>query len=320
MEELTEFLERAMESTEEFYDEVTETAERNTRHPDFRLYSRSSTADYVADLARVEKLYVKYCDAYDAVLEQGATKARLKNLEKAHEAFANATQALDHGNAMFTAYLDEGVAEKAAAVCLLLSGLIEGQKKQIDDLLDDVEDTEKLLKKARKEVTGAKVQQGFNLAITAVSLCLPPLKGAQAVVAALTIAGTKLAADELLGPTGPTAASGSKTAVTDYIGIADEVGKVGNTLTTIVSTVDTYTTDEKEIAKAKKTVAALKKKLAATEKAHAALVRRMAGVDRDLLKLAVALEKSVKAASEARKRYKEHECRRLDLIDMAEAA
>lgn len=319
MTEITAFVEAAMQGTEEFYQDVTDQADRNQKHPDFKEYSRKSTADYTRDRDVVERLYGKYCDAYDAFLD-GPSKARATNLEKAHAALSIAAAALDAGNAMFTAYLDEGVAAKAGAMFTLLALLIKNQQKQIGELADDIEDIEKLLKKARKEVTEAQVQKGLNLALTAVSLCFPPLRGARAVYVALTIAGTKLAADEFLGPSGPTQASAVKTAVTDYVGIADEVGKVGNTLMTVCSTVDTYTSDEKEVGKARKTVELVKKKLAAAQKAHAAVIDRMANSDRDLMSMAVGLEKAVKAASSARDRHQKHEWHRLDLIDMLEQA
>lgn len=315
MTEITEFVERAMAGTEEFYQEVADQADRNQKHGDFKEYSRKSTADYTRDRDVVERLYGKYCDAYDSFLE-GPTKARAAKLEKAHEAFSLATAALDAGNAMFTAYLDEGVATKAGALFTVLAALIKAQQKQIGTLADDIAEIEKLLKKAKKEVTEAQVQKGVNLALTAVSLCLPPLRGARAVYVALAFAGTKLAADEFLGPTGPTQASAVKTAVTDYIGIAEEVGKVGNSLMTAGSTIDTYLSDDKEVGKARKTVDLVRKKLAAAQKDHAALIDRMKNSDRDLLSMAIGLEKAVKAASAARARHQKHEWHRLDLIDM----
>jgi hypothetical protein len=318
MTELTAFMEAVMQEAEEFYSDVTEIAEKNQGHADFKEYSRKSTADYVGDLARAEKLYEKYCDAYEAVTEQGPTPARVKTLEKAYAAFSLSVSAVDAGNAMFTAFLDEGVAGKAAGLFTLLGGIISGQQKMAGELLDDIEDIEKLLKKAKKDVTGARAQMGLNLAVTAVTLCFPPLRGAKAVFVALSVSGGKLVADEFLGPSGPSNASAVKTAVTDYGGLADEIGKVGNTLTTIYSTVDTYASDDAELGKAKKTVASVRKKLEAAQKAHAALVRRMADSDRDLLAMAVALEKSVKAAAAARDRYARRELQRMELIDMIE--
>lgn len=318
MTELTEALEMMMQETEEFYSDATEVADKNVKHPDFKEFSRSSTADYKRDLDMVERLYGKYCTAYEAVINNGPTKARVSNLQKAWSSFALAVAALEESNAMFTAYLDEGVAEKAAGLMVLISALIKGQQKQVGELLKDIEEIEKLLKKARKEVTEAQVQMGLNLAITAATLCFPTLRGARAIYVALSVAGTKLAADEFLGPTGPSNASAIKTAATDYAGMADEFGKVGNSLTTIYSTVDTYASDDKEIGKAKKTVEAVKKRLKTAQKAHAALERLIAGAEKDLLRVAISLEKAVKAASAARGRYEQHEMNRYDLLDMIE--
>lgn len=315
-----EMIDAMMEETEEYFSDVTEIAEKNFKHAEFREFSRKVTADYKRDYDKADLFYGKCLAAHEALKDRDITKARVTKLQKAHDAFFTATQALDEGNGMFTAFLDEGVAEKAAGLLVLLTALIKGQQKQVGVLLDDIEDIEKLLKKAKKDVTGAKVQMAFNLTVTAICLCYPPLRGAQAVFVALGTTGARLMADEFLGPTGPSNAAAIKAATTDYVGVAEEVGKIGNTITTVYSTVDTMVSDGTELGKAEKTVAAVRKKLAATIKAHAALMRLVAGSDRDLLRLAVSLEKAVKAAHAAKGRFEEHEMTRYDLLAELEEA
>ncbi len=309
-----ETIEAMMMETEEYFSDVSEIAEKNFKHPDFKEYSRKYTGVYKRDYDRADLLYAKCLQAYEAVQSNEITKARLTKLQKAHDAFDIATSALDASNAMFTAFLDEGVAKKAAEFLEMISAMIKAQQKKVDDLYGDIDDIHKLLKKAKKDVTGAKTQAAINVAITALSLCYPPLRGARAIYVAMATTGGRLMADEFLGPSGPSTAASMKGYVTDYVGMAKEFGKVGNTLTTIYSTVDTLGSDQSEIGKAEKVVSLLRKKLVDTEKDQAGLMYMMRNAEQELMRLAISLEKAVKSASAARDSYNGHEMNRYDLL------
>jgi hypothetical protein len=304
-----------MEETEEYFSDVTEIADANLKHTEFKDYPRGLTGDYKRDYDVADKLYGKCLEAYDALRDaEEITKPRVARLQKAHDAFFTAIQVLEESNGMFQAFLDEGVAGKVAGIVALLSLLIKGQQKKFEALEYALLDIEKDLKAAKKLVTQAEIQRGVNTALSAIGLCLPALKGGRAVIAALASAGGKLTMDELLGPSGPDEAAAVKQASTEWMSMAEEAGKIGGKIAGVMSGVDTWVTDTKEVDKARKALKSIQKKLEAASKTHDMLERALEGSDKELLRLAIAFEKAVKAAHAAKGRFAEHEMTRYDLL------
>lgn len=310
-----DLIDTMMEETEEYFSDVTEIADANLKHAEFKDYPRSLTGDYKRDYDVADKLYGKCLEAYDALRNaEEITEARVKRLQKAHDAFFTATQVLEESNGMFKAFLDEGVAGKAAGLVTLLSLLVKGQLKKIEDLEDELTGIEKDLKAARKLVTQAEIQRGVNTALSVIGLCLPPLKGGRAVIGALATAGGKLTMDDLLGPSGPDEAAAVKQAATEWMSMAEEAGKVGGKIAGVLSGVDTWVADTKEVDKARKMLKAVQKKLEAAVKTHDVLVRALDGSEKELVRLSIAFEKAVKAAHAAKDRFRDHELTRYDLL------
>ncbi len=302
------------EEVEDHYQTVTDESEANFKHAEFKDYPSDIRGNYRRDVERMDKYYDKFLGVLEMIEKKGIDEKRVNLLQDMLDSFYNAIETVQASNGMFKAFLDEGVAGKAAGMFELLSLLVKGQRKTVETLIEDIQDIEKLLEKAKKDVSNVQIQKGFNLALTAVSLCFPQLRVARAVFVALGTAGAKVMVDEFLGPTGPSIAGGIKTATFDYLGIAEEVGKVGNTVATVYSTIDTYVTDEAELGKAEKTVRTVKKKLEDTKKALAQFQRLVKDSEKTLVALGIGLDKSVAAAHKARDAYASQKLERAELV------
>jgi hypothetical protein len=302
------------EEVDDHYQTVTDEAEANFKHGEYKDYPTDIRGDYRRDVDRMDKYYDKFLGVFEMIEAKGIDEKRANLLQDMLDNLYNAIETVQASNGMFKAFLEEGVAGKAAGMFELLTLIVKGQRKTVDLLIEDIEDIEKLLQKAKKDVRDVQIQKGFNLALTAVSLCFPQLRAARAVYVALGTAGAKVMVDEFLGPTGPSIAGGIKTATFDYLGIADEVGKVGNTMATVYSTIDTYVTDEAELGKAEKTVRTVKKKLEDTRKALTQFQRLVKDSEKDLAALGIGLDKAVTAAHKARDTYAAQELERAELV------
>jgi uncharacterized protein Yka (UPF0111/DUF47 family) len=303
-----------IEQVDDHYQTVSDEAEANFKHAEFRDYPSDVTGDYRRDVVRMEKIYAKFHDFVEVIDEKGLDTKRANQFHALLDALYTSIDAVMHSNGMFRAFLEEGVAGWATGMFELLTALVKGQRKTVDSLIEDIEDIEKLIDKAKKDVRDARIQKGFNLALTAVSLCFPQLRAARAVFVALGTTGAKVIVDEFLGPSGPSTAGAIKSASLDYLGIADEVGKSVNVMATVYSTIDTYVTDDTELGRAEKTVVALRKKLAATEKALAQFQRLVKESEKDLVAFAIGLDKAVTAAHKARAAYASEKADRAELV------
>ncbi len=302
-----------MNETEEFYDEVVDTAAANLKTSDIRDMPKGEVRAYRRDLATAELLYGKYCDAFDEARGGALTAARIARLQKAHNAFLTATEVVDEANGMFTARIESGMAAKAAAVVVLFQTILKSQETKMKSLADDLVALEKLLVKARKEASGAEIQRDVNLALTAVGLCLPSMTLGRQIMATIGFSAARLAPDTFWGPSGPDLAGAAKTLATEYAGVADAMGAVGGRLASITSMADTLNTDAKEVAKAKKTLADVKKRLKSARSSHDALERAMRASAGEAVRLTLALDKAASAARDAANRHQAHQARRHDL-------
>lgn len=305
------------EDVEDHYQTVTDEADANFKHGEFRDYPSDLTRDYRRDVVRMDKLYSKFLAVNDLCEAKGIDEKRQDMLQGVLDDFYIAIDTVQASNGMFTAYLNEGVAAKAIALFDLLTLLVKGQQLTLVNLIDDFESIEKRLVKARKMVKEVKVQLVFNLAAQALTLCIPQLRAAKAVYAALAVTGAKSAVDGFLGPKGPTLAGGIKNAAVDYAGFSKELGKTVNSVANVYSTLDALDTDTSELALAKKIVDGLVKDLAATQKALGTFQRLLKDSEKDLLSFAVALDKAVNASVKAADAFDAQRAERADLVTHA---
>ena len=311
--EAMDVLTQMMNETEEFYQEVLDAAQANMKSRDLKLMPKDEVRGYERDLATAERLYDKYCEAFDAARGGALTASRIARLQKSHDAFLTATEVVDEGNGMFAARIDSDLAAKCAGVVALFQAILKGQEQRMKSLADDLVALEKLLIKARKEVTGAEIQRDLNLAITAIGLCLPSMTLGKQVMVTIGTTVVRLSADAIWGPTGPDLAGAAKTLASEYAGVADAMGAVGGRLVSVTSMADTLNTDSKEVAKARKTLADVKKRLKSARSTHGALERALSDSAREAVRLTLALDKAANAAKDAGSRYQAHKARRHDL-------
>lgn len=302
------------EEVEDHYQTVTDEAEANFGHAEYQDYPSDIRGDYRRDVERMEKYYDKFLGVLEMIEKKGVDEKRANLLQDMLDNFYNSIETVQASNGMFRAFLDEGLASKVEGLFELLTLIVKGQQKTLDEVIDDLEEIEKLLRKAKKEVGEVKFQLAFNLAAQAIMVCVPAMRGVQAVYLALGTAGIKLGVDAYMGPKGPTNAGAVKNTALDYLGAAREVGKTANTVANVYSTLDTLGSDSDELGKAQRTVAIIRKKLAATQKQAEKLHGLLRDSQKDLTAYAVALEKSVLSAHKALDAFDRHEVERAELV------
>ena len=309
-----EFLDEMMIELEEYFLDIQETAEANIKSADFKLMPSKVTGPYRKDYGLAEVLYKKCTKAHEAVVTGDHSKSAIATLQKTWDDLHSAAKVLEAGNAKYTAFIEQGVAEKAAGVAAGILLLVKSQQKRVGDLDKQLTELEKQLKKAEKDVSGAKLQRGLNVAITAIGFFLPPVKGLHVVYLAVGTSATRLTIDALLGPDGPSVVAAAKTAATDYGGVTDKLSSGAGKFISAASGIDTLLSDSKEVGKATKTVAQIKKLLASTLAAYSKLEKEMPKMQADLIRLTAALEKALKAAKDATGKVQEAELKRVDFL------
>ena len=301
------------EQIEEYYSDVTDVTDANLKSSEIAHYPKSLVAGYKKDYSVLEKLYDKCDAAFEEIEKKDITTSRIKKAQGAMDAFHTAIMVLEESNAMFAAHNKTQTASQVAGVLLLFGMIVQSQQAQVKKLLADIPKLEKDLKKAKREVTGAKAQRVVNVAITGVTAALPALKGAQLAILVLGTTATRLAADAALGPTGPTSGVAAKTAAGEYGGAVDLLGKGSGKLVSAAGAIDALIADGKEIGTAEKTLKRVKKNLADTKKRYKKLEEAMRSSDRTVEITAAKYEKATKAAADATKKFKAAKQRRVDL-------
>lgn len=314
---MTDLKKRALdwmrEEIEEDYSDVTDVTDANLKSSEMSSYPKSLVSSYKKDYDVLEKMYDKCDAAFEEMEKKEVTTSRIKKAEGALSAFRTALLVLEEGNAMFTAHNKHKTASQAAGMLVLFGAIVKGQQKQTKKLLEDIPKLEKKLKKAKRDVTGAKAQRAVNLAITGVTACLPALKGAQLAYLVLGTTATRLAADAALGPTGPTAGAAAKTAAGEYAGAVDLLGKGSSKLASAAGAIDALIADGNEIAKAEKDLRQARKDLKDVQKRYKDLVRNTAGSAKTLAATAYKYDKATKAAADATAKFRASKQRRIDL-------
>ncbi|MEW9920812.1 hypothetical protein AB2B41_14450 [Marimonas sp. MJW-29] len=306
-------LEYLRREIEEYYSDVTDLTDANLKSSEMAHCPKSLVSGYKKDYAVLETLYDKCDAAFEEIEKKDLTTSRIKKAQAAMENFHTAIMVLEQSNAMFAAHNKERTASQAAGMILLFQMIVKSQQDQVKKLMDGIPKLEKKLKKAKRDVTGAKAQRAINVAITGVTACLPALKGAQLAILVLGTAGTRLAADAALGPTGPTAGAAAKTAAGEYGGAVDLLGKGSGKLVSAMGAIDALIADDKEIGTAEKDLKKARKDLKDTEKRYKKLVVAMRSSDKTLAAAAEKYKKATKAAGDASDKFRAAKKRRVDL-------
>lgn len=221
---------------------------------------------------------------------------------------------LEEDNVVWGAWVEADVARFATLFIGLAIELVKAIRKRCDELLQELHEIEKLLKKAKQEVKEAEAQRVINVAITVVSLLIPEVRiGAQIAIAVTTFT-VQMVVDASLGPGKPGVTGTLNTAAGDVIGLPKQIkpkfAKMGGVITGFYS----LKLDTDEIDDAKKNVQKIKDRMKVIEKIMDRLEPFIAGGAMQLAKLQQAFEKSLAQARSKEKAFRSAETQRLGLL------
>lgn len=275
-------------------------------------YPSGSVSAYKARRAALDKAWGNFNGEWNAIVFGKAKDGKAAMV--AYRDYVVVLTALEADNVMWSAYLEAKFAEFASAFIAFLIELLKTIRTRFAALQKELEELLKLLKKARKEVKEAEAQRIIDLAITAVSLCIPAVGlGAGLAIAAGTFT-LQMVVDASLGPGNPGVLGTVNNAAGDTISLVPKIkphfAKTGSALSGVL----TFKLDSDEIADAKKIVAAIRERIKAVDKTMKTLEPFVANGAAKLEKLQQGFAKSLEVARSKAKAYKSAEAQRLGLL------
>jgi len=211
----------------------------------------------VADLNRARK-------AFDAEWSK-LVKARGKpdrTLLAAFDAFSLHLSAIKAANERLQALADARAAATVAAILGVVLGLHLSLAKEGTALLTELSQLQLLLRKATVELNEARAQRAVNAALTAVTLCIPPLNLVGRIVVTAGTATTQLLLDAALGVRKGDVKGMTNTVFSGFPGAAKDAGVAAGKCLPIVAAVATLKSDGDEVAEAGKILQLLRRRSA----------------------------------------------------------
>jgi len=232
----------------------------------------------------------------------------------AYRDYVVALTVLEEDNVVWAAYVDAKVAQFTSVFLAFLIEMLKAIRKRFGELLKELQELETLLKKAKKEVKEAEAQRVIDLAITAVSLCIPAVGLGAGIAIAATTFTVQMVVDASLGPGKPGVLGTVNNAAGDVIGLPPKIkpkfAKFGGAVSGLV----TLKLDSDEVDDAKKIVVKIKDRIKAVDKTMKALEPYVANGAVKIAKLQQAFQKSIEVAQSKAKGYKSAEAKRLGLL------
>lgn len=269
-------------------------------------------SEYKADGATLERTWGDFNAAWNTIVFGKATDG--KAAMTAYKNYVIALTALEEANVVWGAYVEARVAQFTAGFIALMIELVKAIRKRFGELLKELEDMEALLKKAKREVKEAEAQRVINLAITAVTLCIPAVGLGAGVAIAATSFTVQMVVDASLGPGNPGVLGTVNTAAGDVIGLPKQIKPKFAKMGSVASALYTLKLDNDEIDDAKKIVQKIKDRMKSIEKTMKMLEPFIAGGAVQLAKMQLAFEKALKDAQSKAKAYRSAEVQRLGLL------
>jgi hypothetical protein len=215
---------------------------------------------------------------------------------------------------LYGAYVEAQVAQFAADFIALLIELVKSIRQRCAELLKELQALDAVLKKAKKEVKEAEAQRVINLAITAVSLCIPAVGLGAGIAIAATTFTVQIVVDASLGPGKPGVLGTVNTAAGDVIGLPKQIKPKFAKMGSVASAIYTLKLDNDEIDEAKSIVEDIKKRVRAVQKTIDMFEPFVVGGAAQLEKMQSAFEAALKEAQGKAKAYKDAEAKRLGLL------
>lgn len=275
-------------------------------------FPSKTVSEYKAEGAALDRTWGDFNAAWNMVVVGKAADG--KAAMTAYKNYVLALTALEESNVVWGAYVEARVAYFTAGFIALMVELVKAIRKRFGELLKELQELETLLKKAKKEVKEAEAQRVINLAITAVSLCIPAVGLGAGIAIAATTFTVQMVVDASLGPGDPGLLGTVNTAAGDVIGLPKQIKPKFAKMGSVASALYTLKLDNDEIDDAKKIVQKVKDRMKSIEKTMKTLEPFVAGGAVQLAKMQAAFDKALKDAQSKAKAYKSAEVQRLGLL------
>lgn len=277
-----------------------------------KLYSSSTLASYKADVARLDASMGDFNAAWNKVVF-GKAKSN-KEIIQTYSKYVLALSILEEANTRHEAMMNAGFALFCAALLTLIIEWIKSLKDRLGKLEAEMKDLLKLLKKAEREVTEAKVQTGLNVAVTAITFCLGPVGWGARIGIALGSITTHVVIDAALGPSRGSALGTVDTVAGDASQLYDKLSKGSKTMAGGAAAVVTLKFDIDEIGDAERIVREVQKRIGAVADSYDTLLTLSRRYGKDIGKLKTQYDTALKAYESAAGKYKSSQRQREALI------
>ncbi|MEX0281754.1 MAG: hypothetical protein AB3N13_11285 [Arenibacterium sp.] len=246
-------------------------ADKVISSPTGKLYSSSTLSAYNADYKRLDKCWGDFNAAWNKVVFGKAKDG--KQLIKTYTKFVLALEILEQSNIRHEAVMTSGLATVIAAMHAVVLKIIAAKQKRLSKMEQELAAMQKLLIKAKKEVTEAEVQLALNVAVTAVTMCLGPVGWGARIGLALGGIAVHVAIDASLGPSSGSFEGTANTVAGESVELVDKLSKGSKKIAGGAAAVVTLGMDIGEIGQAKEIVKKIQKELPKLAQEYASLAQ-----------------------------------------------
>lgn len=280
-------------------------------------FPSGSVSEYKAHRAALDKAWGNFNAAWNAITFGKATDGRAAM--DAYTQYVVALEVLEQDNVLIGAFIEARFAQAAAAFLAFAIETLKALQKRYAELLKELKELDALLKKAKKDVKGAEAQRVINVAITAVSLCIPQVSLGAGIAIAVGTFTVQMVVDAALGPGDPGAIGALNSAAGDVVGLPKAIKPVFAKLGGAASGVISFKLDSDELADAKKIVQQVQERMRSVQKSMAAIEPYTTTSATQMDKLQVAFQKALDVAQSKAKAFKSAEAERMRLLKELDA-
>lgn len=239
--------------------------------PTGKLYSSTTLSAYKGDATRLDKCWGDFNGAWNKVVFGTAKDS--KEIIKTYSKYVLALEIIETSGAKHSAMMTSGFALLVVAYLKNLQDWVTGLKGRAAALEAELKAIQALLKKAKKDVTGAKAQVALNVAVTGISFCLGPVGWGARIGVALGGIATHAIIDASLGPSQGSALGTANTVAGESVELADKLSKGSKKMLGAAAAVVTLGMDLDEVGQAKKIVQDVQKRMKKAEAEYNYLVK-----------------------------------------------
>lgn len=277
-----------------------------------KLYSSSTLSAYKADATRLDNCWGDFNAAWNKVVFGRAKDS--KEIIKTYSKYVLALEVLEQSNTKHEAMMSAGFALLVAALLDLLLRWIKGLKTRLKALEKELKAIQALLKKAKKDVTGAKAQLALNVVVTGISFCLGPVGWGARIGVAVGGIVTHVVIDAALGPSQGSALGTVNTAAGESVELVDKLASGSKKMAGAAAAAVTLGMDLGEIGQAEKIVKDVQKRLKVAAAEYESLIRDSRKWNGQIGKTKKQYDAALKAYEAAAKKFKSSQRKREGLL------